>query len=214
MVMVTSPKSIAGAPIVDVAEVLISRRQIARRVRTLADEINRRYGRQELTVLGVLMGSVVFMADLVRGLQMPLRVEAVGMSSYRGACCEAGSLEISMPLDASLRGRHVLIVDDILDTGATLEALRTMVRSHEPASVAACVLLRKDLPSPRPRPEMEFIGFDVPHRFVVGYGLDYDGRYRNLPDVCVLKTLSPAPEARGVGDKRPPTFPSPGRASV
>lgn len=180
-----------------IAEIIVSNRQIARRVRTLAEEIDARYGREELTLLGVLTGSMVFLADLMRRLRMPVRVETIGVSSYRGPCCESGGPEVSTPLANHLGGRHVLIVDDILDTGATLQSLMTLIDGQGPRSLAACVLLRKPVAPSVQRPAVDFVGFDIPPRFVVGYGLDYDGLYRNLTDVCALsRGRGPRPGAR------------------
>ena len=178
-----------------VAEVIVSRRQIARRLRALAGEINARYGHDELTLLGVLTGSMVFLADLMRRLAMPVRVETIGVSSYPGPCCQpTGQPEVSAPLGAHMGGRHVLIVDDILDTGSTLQSLIDLLRGQGPLSLATCVLLRKPAGPDASRPEVDFVGFDIPSRFVVGYGLDYDGLHRNLGDVCALSS-NPAPPA-------------------
>ena len=171
----------------DVARVLVPRERIALRLDELAAEISARYDGREITLLAVLTGSLVFLADLIRRLPMPLRVDVISVRSYpdratrsRGPCI-LGAPEIDV------RGRDVLIVDDILDSGRTLRALRRHVEALGPASVRIAVLLRKRRPRRRAAAGADFVGFDVPDRFVVGYGLDFDNLYRNLPDICVLR---------------------------
>lgn len=169
----------------DVDRVLVDRRRIARRVQELADDIRRCYD-GELTILGVLTGSLVFLADLVRQLPMRLRIYTVAASSYAGNTTRPGELRTHLDETIELAGRDVLIVDDILDSGQTLAALTAAVRARNPQSVRVCVLLRKEPASPG-RLEAEFVGFTVEPEFVVGYGLDYNDLYRNLPDVCTLR---------------------------
>ena len=139
-----------------------------------------------MTVVGVLSGAVVFLADLVRHMTVPVRLGFVGVSSYPGASTEPQTPRLTSDLSEDLAGRDVLLVDDILDTGRTLAALLERIRACRPASLRTCVLLRKRRPDCPGRPEVDFCGFDVPNEFVLGYGLDYDNRYRNLPDICAL----------------------------
>lgn len=176
------PESVRG----DISRVLIRREQIAEAVGRLAAEIFAACGARELAVAGVLTGSLIFLADLIRELPMRMRLDVVSVSSYGGAATRPGPMRFELPPAADLRGRDVLIVDDILDTGRTLAALRDLIGRMAPASLHSCVLLAKqraDLPD---RIEADFVGFRIPDAFVVGYGLDYNGLYRNLPDVCVL----------------------------
>ncbi len=171
----------------DIAEVLIPRDRIAARVDALAGEIAGRYGGEDLTVLAVLTGSLVFLADLLRRLPLRVRIELVRLRSYRGADAAGGPVEVVGQLDrGALVGRDVLVVDDILDSGRTLARLGDLLADAHCRSVRTCVLLRKrrdDLPARR---DADFVGFDVADRFVVGYGLDFDDMYRNLPDICLL----------------------------
>lgn len=168
------------------ARVIISRGRIARRVGRLAAEIADRYDGLELTVLAVLTGSLIFLGDLIRRLPGRMRLDVVSICSYPGKATKAWKAKYRLPIPRGLRGKHVLVVDDILDSGQTLGRLLKDAAAQGPASLRSCVLLRKnrrDLPE-RLRPE--FVGFDVPDEFLVGYGLDYDNLYRNLPDVCAL----------------------------
>ncbi len=177
-----------SSPCPEIAAVIVPAASIRRRVAELAEEITQAAGPAELTVLGVLEGAIFFLADLLRRLPMPVRVLTVGVRSYPGRATTPAQIEFSHRITESLRGRDVLIVDDILDSGATLAAVRDEVSSHGPSSCRICVLLRKQ----RPRAgsaggEADYVGFDIPNVFVVGYGLDFDGRFRNLPDIVALK---------------------------
>jgi hypoxanthine phosphoribosyltransferase len=178
----------------DVARVVISRARLRRRVRELARQIALRYAGEELAVVGALCGAMIFLADLVRQLPLRVTLHMVGIRSYAGPATRPRGLDLYLPLDADLRGRHVLVVDDILDGGKTLRTMMEMAAAMRPASLRSCVLLRKgaegELPMPRAGDSPtspDFVGFQVGPEFVVGYGLDFDGRYRNLPEVCVLK---------------------------
>ena len=177
----------------EVARVLVSRDRISRRLDRLAAELVEHYGRDEVTILAILTGAFVFVADLVRRLEIPLEIEVAQVSSYPGTAVSAqGPPRFTLPGPANLAGRRVLIADDILDSGATLSALIEDVRSAGAAETRTCVLLRKrrsDLPD---RPDADFVGFDIPDEFVVGYGLDHDNRYRNLPDIRVLRPVCEA----------------------
>jgi hypoxanthine phosphoribosyltransferase len=174
-----------------VSHVIVPRDRIQRRVHGLAAQVAETHGRTELTVVGVLDGARVFLADLVPCLPMPTRVLTVSVRSYRGRARTAGQVEFRHRLQTSLAGRDVLVVDDIIDTGATLSAVVAEVTSRGPASCRTCVLLRKNRPRDDPSlaAAVDFVGFEIPDVFVVGYGLDFDGRYRNLPDVVALEEM-------------------------
>ncbi|MHC4563066.1 MAG: hypoxanthine phosphoribosyltransferase [Planctomycetota bacterium] len=178
----------------DVGEILIPRQQIAQRVDHIAGQINDRYGDDSLLIVTVLTGSLVFLADLIRGLTLPVEIDVVSVRSYPGRATQARAMEMTLPITCDLSGRHVLILDDILDSGQTLSALIDLAKGHGAASVRTCVLVRKDRPEVPSRPEPDFVGFDIPDRFVIGYGLDFDGLYRNLPD---LRTLNGVEEPGG-----------------
>lgn len=174
----------------EIAGVLIPRTRIARRVEHLARSIAASYPDGDLTILAVLTGSVVFLADLIRLLPLRLRLDAARAKSYPGQATSSHGPSIVVDPEANFQGRHVLIVDDILDSGQTIKLLRERVLSASPASVRTCVLLSKrrdDLPG---RVEADFVGFDIEDQFVVGYGLDYGDLYRNLPDICLLRCLA------------------------
>jgi len=181
----------------DIERILISRRQIAARVGQLADRISRQYARhpEGLVIVPVLAGAMVFLADLIRHLPLRMRIGLVGFSSYPGPATEPGDLACVRPLDMDIEGRHVLVLDDILDTGRTLRRVVSDLRRMKPASVRTCVLLRKPGKTEGDF-EPDFVGFDIEDVFVVGYGLDYDDQYRNWPDLVVLKPeLYGAPRA-------------------
>lgn len=155
-------------------------------VTRMADEIAARYEDRQLTIVGVLTGSVVLMADLIRLLDLPMRVGVLQASSYRGATTTRGELVINSELMLDVSGRDVLLVDDIFDTGHTLVQVLEKMRDFGPTSIRSAVLLRK-----RGRQEVDyepdFVAFDIPDEFVVGYGLDYEDMYRNLPYLAALE---------------------------
>jgi hypoxanthine phosphoribosyltransferase len=164
--------------------ILISRSSLKRRVATLASEIAADYAGKPLLIVALINGSIVFLADLIRDLPMTMRFDLLGVSSYRGGM-SSGELAYTKRLTSEVRDHHVLIVDDILDTGKTLKAVRTELEGMKAASVRTCVLL--DKPAGRKEPyEADYAGYIIPPWFVVGYGLDYDDRYRNLPFVGLL----------------------------
>lgn len=144
----------------------------------------------DLVIIPILTGSVIFVADLVRRLPLKLRLELVGVSSYPGKSMESKGVSIRHELPPTLAGKHVLVIDDILDSGHTLDVVTRIIREQRPASLRSCVLLRKPGKSTLPITP-DYVGFDIPDEFVVGYGLDYDGYYRNLPEIATLR-----PEAR------------------
>lgn len=168
----------------DVERVLITEEQIARRVKTLAAEIERDFRGGEMVAVSLLSGTVIFMADLIRHLNLPLRLDFLGVSSY-GHGTESGDLIITKELRLDVRGRNLLLVDDILDTGRTMSRVLPKIRALKPRRIKICVLL--DKPSRRvEKVHADYVGFEVPDYFVVGYGLDFAERYRNLPFVGVL----------------------------
>ena len=165
---------------------LLSEDKLHQGVVQMSEEITSMYGSEPLTILGVLTGSVVLVADLIRQLEMPLRVGVVFASSYRGAATTRGPLVINSDLMPDIRDRNVLIVDDIFDTGNTLLELLTLMEKMGPKSVRTAVLLRK-LGRQEVDIDPDFVAFDIPDEFVVGYGLDYQDAYRNLPYVAALE---------------------------
>jgi hypoxanthine phosphoribosyltransferase len=168
----------------EVERVLITEDQIARRIRVLAREIERDFRGREMVVVSLLNGTVMFLADLIRHLSLPLRLDFMGVSSY-GAGTESGDLVFTKELRLDVRGRDVLLVDDILDTGTTMSRVLPKIRVLKPRRIKICVLL--DKPSRRiENAKADYIGFEIPDYFVVGYGLDFAERYRNLPFVGVL----------------------------
>jgi hypoxanthine phosphoribosyltransferase len=170
----------------DVKRVLITEARIRRRIAGLASQIARCYGDAELSIIGVLNGSMVFLGELLRQLPMQTRLDSVVASSYRAGTVSRGRVKIYRNFRLPLRGRHVLVVDDILDTGKTLSLICKHIHRHRTASLRTCVLL--DKPSRRIEPiRADFVGFTIPDAFVVGYGLDFAERYRNLPYIAVLK---------------------------
>jgi hypoxanthine phosphoribosyltransferase len=170
----------------DVAEVLISSEQIEEKVREIGARITRDYAGEKPLLVGVLRGAIVVMGDLMRCIDLPCEIDFMDISSYGSGTSSSGVVRILKDLEEDITDRHVLIVEDIVDTGLTLSYLRRSLLARGPASLEICALLAK--PSRR-RVELDikYQGFEVPDEFVVGYGLDYAGAYRNLPDICVLK---------------------------
>lgn len=177
-------------------EILISPERIQKRIAELAEQIAKDYHGRPVTIVGVLTGCLMFLADLVRHLDLPLRIGLIQASSYRGAVTVPGKLRIQPEMVPDVRGRHVLLIDDILDTGQTLSYLVDHLRGLEVASLKVGVLLRK-----KGRQivaiEPDYFGFEIPDEFVVGYGLDYDDEYRHLPYVAILPE-----QAQRVGSER------------
>lgn len=179
--MINPPKYLGG----EIERVLISEAQIQRRVKALARQIERDYKSRELVIVALLNGTVMFLADLIRQLRLPLRLDFMGVSSY-GSGTSSGTLVFTKELKLDVRNRHVLLVDDILDTGRTLKRVTAKLKELEPGSLKICVFLEKKarrVEAVRAR----YVGFEIPDVFVVGYGLDYAERYRNLPFVGILR---------------------------
>ena len=168
-----------------VGEVLIDTDALSARIAELGAEISVDYAGRDLLLIGVLKGAVFFMADLMRKLTIPCEVDFMAISSYGASTDSSGVVRILKDLDINIEGRHVLVVEDIIDSGLTLSYLMRNLESREPATLEVCALLTKP-----DRREMEvpvrYVGFEIPNRFVIGYGLDFGERYRNLPYVAVL----------------------------
>ncbi len=168
-----------------VSEVLVDRESLADRIAELGEEISEDYEGRDLLLVGVLKGAVFFMADLMRHVTVPCEVDFMAISSYGAATDSSGVVRILKDLDINIRDRHVLVVEDIIDSGLTLSYLVRNLSAREPASLEICALLTKPA-----RREIEvpvrYVGFEIPNRFVIGYGLDFAERYRNLPYVGVL----------------------------
>lgn len=170
----------------DMEEILFTEEAIAGCVRRLAEEINRDYAGKEPLVVGILQGSFVFMADLVRQIKLPIRVEFMSVSSYGAGTESSGTLNVRLDLAEDIAGRDVILVEDILDSGNTLSRLLPALQARGPASIKLCVLL--DKPDRRvTQVPVDYLGYSIPDAFVVGYGLDYDQKYRNLPYIGILK---------------------------
>ena len=165
---------------------LLDAKTIAARVREMGEQIARDYEGKELTALVVLKGSFVFAADLLRSIDLPMRVEFIGLRSYGSRTSTSGVVEITLDVKYPLTGHDVLVIEDIVDTGLTLDYLRTNLSTRLPASIKLASLLHKPSRSIKEVP-IDYLGFTVPDEFVVGYGLDYDGIYRNVPYIGVLE---------------------------
>lgn len=171
------------------AEELISQKEIDARVSEIAAEISRKYSGQRLVVVGILRGAVIFLTDLVRKIDPSVDVvlEFMRASSYGASTKTSGEVKITQDLDNPIRGAHVLIVEDIVDTGLTLFRLKEYLRQRETASIEICALLDKER---RVAPvQVDYAGFDIPDKFVVGYGMDCGERWRNLPSIHVINTI-------------------------
>jgi hypoxanthine phosphoribosyltransferase len=169
----------------DLVNVLFTEKQIQDRLGELAREIEADYAGKELLIVGILRGAVMVMADLARSFEGHLEMDWMAISSYGSGTKSSGVVRILKDLDTDIMGRHVLIVDEIIDTGLTLSWLSTNLASREPASVQICTLLRKPEALQMPV-DVKYVGWDIPNEFVVGYGLDYRERYRNLRDIGTL----------------------------
>ncbi len=182
----------------DIEKILISRERIAERVDEIAAAMSRDFAREmaglsereqegQIVLIPVLTGSIVFVADLIRRLPIKLSLGLVAVSSYPGKSMESKGVIMRSELPKNLAGKHVVIVDDILDSGQTLHLIKRLVEEQRPASIRLCVLLRKPGKA-TVKVDADYVGFDIPDEFVVGYGLDYDGFYRNYPEVATLRS--------------------------
>ena len=171
----------------DIEEVLLDEQDIKDIVKKVGAEITRDYADKNPLVIAVLRGAVVFMADIMRAIECPLSIDFMAVSSYGDGVKSSGVVRIVKDLDTKIEGRHVIIVEDVLDSGLTLSYLVRMLQSRNPASIEIAAFLVKDIEGKRPAIDPRYVGTHVPDKFVVGYGLDYAERYRNLPFVGVLK---------------------------
>jgi len=172
-----------------IEEVLISREEIREKVKELGSRISKDYEGKELVLVGVLKGGFVFLADLMREITIPVDMDLIAVSSYGDSTKTSGVVRIIKDVDFTMTNKHVLIVEDLVDTGLTLKHLKELFKTREPLSVKICTAF--DKPSRRKVDiEIEYKGIMVPDKFIVGYGLDFAGKYRNLPDVCVLRSTS------------------------
>jgi hypoxanthine phosphoribosyltransferase len=173
-------------PPASIGESLVSQEDLERRVRELGQEISRDYAGKELFLVGVLKGAVFFLSDLMRAIEVPCEVDFMAVASYGSSTDSSGVVRILKDLDATIEGKDVLIVEDIIDSGLTLSYLLRTLRARDPRSLEVCALLTKP-----ERREVElpirYTGFEIPNRFVIGYGLDHAERFRNLPYVAVLE---------------------------
>ena len=169
-----------------VERVLFTQEELARRVTEMGAQITADYAGKDLLVVSVLRGAAIFMADLVRAIELPLEMDFMAVSSYGAGTTSSGVVRILKDVTSSIEGRHVLIAEDVLDSGLTLRSLIDELASRGPASVEVATLLRKDVPN-QADIACRYVGFECPDEFIVGYGLDYAERYRNLPFIGVLR---------------------------
>ena len=170
----------------DVEKVLISEVEIKQKISELGSFISRDYTGKNLLMVGILKGAMVFMSDLMRSLSVDVQIDFMAVSSYGASSNSTGVVRILKDLERTIEGKHVLIVEDIVDTGLTLNYLQEILKARGPASVRICTLL--DKPSRRKVDvAIDYNGFSIPDEFVIGYGLDYNEKYRSLPEICILK---------------------------
>jgi hypoxanthine phosphoribosyltransferase len=175
----------------DITKIIVTEEQITNRVKEMAAEVDAKYAGKDVLLVGVLKGAVMFMADLSRAMQIPVQMDWMAVSSYGSGTQSSGVVRILKDLDADVLGRHVIIVEDIIDSGLTLSWLITNLRARGAASVEIVAMLRKP-DAAKVNVDVAIVGFDIPNEFVVGYGLDYAENYRTLPGVAILdpKTYS------------------------
>ncbi len=176
----------------DIERILIPQRRIARRVRELAKQITADHtppetnGSPEITIVPILTGAMIFCCDLIRHIPFAMKIGLMTVSSYPGKAVRTRGTQVLGQRLGEISGRHVLLIDDILDSGGTIRKVVPILKESGAATVKSCVLLRKDRPAARDTP-VDYVGFEIPDEFVVGYGLDYNDYYRNLPDIVTLK---------------------------
>lgn len=184
----------------DIEEIVISADDLRRRVAELGREVAADYGRKDLLLVGVLKGAVIFLVDLAREIRLPLELDFMAVSSYGASTRSSGVVRILKDLDQPVADKHILVIEDVVDTGLTLRYILRNLATRRPASIRVCGLLLKSKDRPV-EVRCDYVGFQIPDRFVVGYGLDYAERYRNLPYIGVLKPSvyaergEPRPEA-------------------
>lgn len=170
----------------DVEKVLLSEEQLSQKIAELGEEISKDYQGKEIVAIRVLKGAILFMADLARAVKVPMALDFMAVSSYGNGTSTSGTVRILKDLDNSIEGKHVLVVEDIIDSGVTLKYLLKNLKSRKPASIKLCTLLNKP-ERRRVEVDIDYCGFTVPDYFLVGYGLDYAEKYRNLPFIGILK---------------------------
>ena len=169
----------------DIAKILITKEQLQKRVEELGKQISEDYKGEKLTLICILRGASVFFADLLRQITIPCEIDFIAVSSYGAGTTTSGEVKLVKDLSSTIDGENVIIVEDIMDTGVTLSYLKKMLLARNPKSIKICACI--DKPERRTADiKSDYIGFTVPNEFIVGYGLDYNERYRNLPDICVL----------------------------
>ncbi len=169
----------------DIKDILIDRYTIEARVYKIAQQIAADFADREFILMPLLTGSIIFVADLVRHLPVRMRIDVMAVSSYPGRATTNQGTRVLYPNTFNVKGKSVLVIDDILDSGRTLRSVHELLKEQGAADVKTCALLQKKLAKP-PVVQADYVGFEIPDEFVVGYGLDYDGYYRNLPDIGVL----------------------------
>ena len=170
----------------DLDRVLLDAEVIQRRIRLLAQKVAADFNGETITVVAIMDGGLFFVADLLREIDLPMRLHTLSASSYHGGTQTSGALKLNWPPGLNVKDQHVLLLDDILDTGLTLDAVQSKIREQAPASLRTGVLLSKKRARLRDVPA-EYVGFEIEDEFVVGYGMDYQGRFRNLPCIGILK---------------------------
>ncbi len=171
----------------DRLKVLLTREQIARKVAELGERITHDFAGESLVLIGVLKGATIFLADLAREIKLDVSFDFIAVSSYGNSKQQSGEVKLMKDVDHSMEGKNIILVEDILDTGLTLTYLKNLLLGHQPKAVKIAALL--DKVSRRTQPiQGDYVGFEIPDEFVVGYGLDFAERYRNLPEVCILET--------------------------
>jgi len=184
------PASVTGV-LHDLERILLTPEQIHARVREMAVRLNAELAGKVVTVVALMDGALFFVADLLRQLEIPVRMHTLSASSYHGGTATSGEVRVNWPLDLTLRDQDVLLLDDILDTGLTLSVIRERILAQQPASLRTCVLLSKRRQRLREVP-LDDAGFEIADEFVVGYGMDYQGRFRNLPCIGILNPDKPS----------------------
>jgi hypoxanthine phosphoribosyltransferase len=184
--MLNTPDVVRRTGGLPVKSIVYDEATIARRVQELAQEITRAYPDGDLLVLGLLKGSFIFLSDLVRKIERPIQVDFLVASSYGDGKVSSGTVRLLYDPETRLEGKHILLVEDIIDTGKTLQRLMLLLGARRPRSLAICALLDKKL-APEPRPELRFVGFRAPSAFLVGYGLDHAENFRHLPFIADLE---------------------------
>jgi len=187
-------------PDADLTEILITEAQLKQRIQELGAQITADYDGKRLLLLGVLKGAVVFLVDLARQIELSLEIDFMAVSSYGASTQSSGIVRILKDLEDSVEGQHILVIEDIVDSGLTLDYLLRTLAARGPASIKVCGLLVKERPRELAVP-VDYLGFTIPDRFVVGYGLDFAERYRNLPYIGVLRPELYAEPAGGTQDE-------------